>query len=107
MEGYSCFKRLDEFGRVIKELLLLREDIESEEEFKRTTVVIEGFIKEMQIIIKEDNYMLSRLENYEIYGNNIDGSVASNDQELEELKPTHYWKQEKIIFTSELPPAVF
>lgn len=61
----------------------------------------------MQIIIKEDNFTISRLENYEIYGNNIEGSVSSNDREVEELKPTHYWKQEKILFTHELPPAVF
>lgn len=61
----------------------------------------------MQKIIEEDNYTLNRLEQYEIYGNNLEGSVMSNDREVEELKPSHYWKQEKIIFTSELPPEVF
>ena len=37
----------------------------------------------MQEIIQEDNYTLNRLEKYEIYGNNLEGSVMSNDREVE------------------------
>ena len=60
----------------------MQEDIESEEEFKKTTAIIEGFIKEMQIILREDNFTISRLENYEIYGNNIDASAMPNDRDV-------------------------
>ena len=107
MEGYKAFANIDEFGNLIKKLIERRENIENEEEFEKTNTVIDGFIKEMQIIIQEDNYTLGRLEDYEVYGNNIGGPVVSNDKEVEELQPTHFWKQEKIIFTSELPPQVF
>lgn len=60
----------------------MQEDIESEEEFKKTTAIIEGFIKEMQIILREDNFTISRLKNYEIYGNNIDVSAMPNDRDV-------------------------
>ena len=80
VEGYNAYRNIEKFGEVIKELLVMREDIESEEEFEKTSGIIEGFLKEMQIIIKEDNFTINRLENYEVYGNNIEGSVASNDR---------------------------
>ena len=31
------------------------------------TEALQNVIKEMQIILKEDNYTLNRLENYDIY----------------------------------------
>lgn len=61
----------------------------------------------MQIILEEDNYTISRIENYDAYVNNINRSCDSNDRSIVELPPTHYWKKEKIIFKTELPPEVF
>lgn len=61
----------------------------------------------MQIIVQEDNYTVSRIENYDPYANNIEKSCISNDRSVIELQPTHYWKQEKIYFKPELSPEVF
>ena len=47
----------------------------------------------MQIIVQEDNYTVSRIENYDPYANNIEKSCISNDRSVIELQPTHYWKQ--------------
>lgn len=44
--------------------MALRADTESEEEFENINQIIQGFLKEMEIILLEDNYTISRLEKY-------------------------------------------
>jgi hypothetical protein len=61
----------------------------------------------MEIILLEDNYTLSRLEKYEIEDNNLEKSCQSNDKEVEELPPGHYWMKEKIDFRPWQPAKVF
>ena len=76
--------------------MALRADTENEEEFENINQIIQGFLKEMEIILLQDNYTLSRLEKYEIEDNNLEKSCQSNDKEVEELPPDHYWVKEKI-----------
>lgn len=71
---YVGFKKVDDFGEVIKKLMALRADTESEEEFESVNQIILGFLKEMEIILLEDNYTISRLEKYEVEDNNLEKS---------------------------------
>lgn len=76
--------------------MAFRADTEEEMEFENLNKIIAGFVKEMQIIINEDNYTISRLEKYQPEENNLEKSCESNDKEVEELPPDHYWRKEKI-----------
>lgn len=60
----------------------MRQDTEDEETYNKTNVIINGFLKEMEIILEEDNFTISRIEKYEVYSNNIDKSCDSNDKEI-------------------------
>lgn len=82
---------MDSFGDVLNSLIRCRLNTEDEETYEKTGSIISGFLREMEIILKEDNYTISRLEKYEVYGNNVDMSYESNDKEIEEVKLPEFW----------------
>lgn len=106
-EECAGFKNVEEFGETIKRLIGLRADTESEEEFENVNQIIEGFLKEMEIILLEDNYAISRLEKYQVEDNNLEKSCELNDKEVDNLPPDHYWVKEKILFRPWQPAKVF
>lgn len=52
---------------MIKELIVRKEQTADGEEFRKMSGIIDGLVREMQIIIEEDASTLERLENYQIY----------------------------------------